>query len=386
MAPAAGGDRPRARPAGNVVRAGALIAVATLALFLLAEGAAATTYFAHTLLIRPNATMPTEERHAEYDSLLGWTNRANLLLPDLYGEGVWFQSNGQRLRADRDYGEEAPPGRVRVVCSGDSFTMGYSVSNDEAWCRLLELRDARLETVNLAVSGYGLDQAWLRYRRDAAGLAHDVHLFAFITDDFARMLTSSFLGYPKPFLRLAGDSLVVGNVPVPPKPSFFRARARLRDATEHLNAVRLARAVLRRLGLWDRQPLDRQVVLEEDLQPIVAAVLADLRRGAAERGSILVLVHLPQLHDGRDSYADRWRAFVAAEAARQGIPLLDLVASFRDIPVVRSDSLFERTLGHYNAAGNRWVADRVLEGLAGLPAAQQRIRDRREATGPRDPP
>lgn len=385
MAPA-GGERRQPRPGRNALRAGALIAVATLALFLLGEGAAATTYFAHTLLIRPNATMPTEERHAEYDSLLGWTNRPDLLLPDLYGAGIWFQSNGQRLRADRDYGHEVPSGRVRVVCSGDSFTMGYSVSNDEAWCRLLELRDSRLETVNLAVSGYGLDQAWLRYRRDGTAFTHDVHLFAFITDDFSRMLTSSFLGYPKPFLRLAGDSLIVGNVPVPPKPSFFRARARLRDATDHLNSIRLARAVLRRLGLWERQPIDRQVIGEEDLRPIVAAVLADLRRLAAERGSIPVLVYLPQLHDGRDSYADRWRAFVSAEAMRQGMPLLDLVAGLRDIPVVRSDSLFERTLGHYNADGNRWVADRVLEGLAGLPAVQQRIRDRREAPGQPDPP
>lgn len=102
-----------------------------------------------------------------------------------------------------------------MICSGDSFTLGYGVRDDETWCHQLMQLDDRLETVNMGQGGYGFDQAYLWFRRDGVRLAHHVQVFAFISDDFRRMERVEFIGYAKPVLRVVGDSLRVDNVPVP---------------------------------------------------------------------------------------------------------------------------------------------------------------------------
>jgi hypothetical protein len=107
------------------------------------------------------------------------------------------------------------PSKVRIMCSGDSFTFAYSVDNDHTWCQLLEVLDPHLQTINLAESGYGLDQMYLRYRRDGVFLEHDVLISAFISDDLRRMQLKKFSGFGKPILQIRNGKLVPGNVPVP---------------------------------------------------------------------------------------------------------------------------------------------------------------------------
>ena len=41
------------------------------------------------------------------------------------------------------------------------------VGNDDVWCKLLESIDNRIETVNLGQGGYGVDQAYLWYKRNS---------------------------------------------------------------------------------------------------------------------------------------------------------------------------------------------------------------------------
>ena len=107
-----------------------------------------------------------ERTHTRYDELLGWVNEENVEIPDLYGEGLSIKTNSQGFRADRDYNVTPPAGKVRIICSGDSFTLGYGVDNDHTWCQLLTTFDDRLQTVNMGQGGYGIDQAYLWYERD----------------------------------------------------------------------------------------------------------------------------------------------------------------------------------------------------------------------------
>jgi hypothetical protein len=156
-----------------------------------------------------------ERRHADYDSLLGWVSRPNLYEPNFYAPGVYLRTNAQGFREQRVIGRRTPAGHVRAICSGDSFTFGFGVDNDHTWCALLERRAARLETVNLGETGYGVDQAYLRYQRDAETLDHDLHIFAVIFDDFRRMRRDNFVGIQKPVLRLDRNTIRLENVPVP---------------------------------------------------------------------------------------------------------------------------------------------------------------------------
>jgi hypothetical protein len=63
--------------------------------------------------------MREEQAHAEYDALLGWINRADLHLPDLYGPGRSFRTNAQRFRAVRPYPPDPPPGGRPVLEEAD---------------------------------------------------------------------------------------------------------------------------------------------------------------------------------------------------------------------------------------------------------------------------
>src|SRR4030095_5494373 len=81
-----------------------------------------------------------------------------------------------------------PPGTVRIVALGDSFTQGFGVAEDQAWPRrleaLLNAQDARPhEVVNLGVPGAN-PRDYLSHLRDP-GLAYepDVVLVTVMAND-----------------------------------------------------------------------------------------------------------------------------------------------------------------------------------------------------------
>ncbi|HSJ05362.1 MAG TPA: hypothetical protein VK936_01585, partial [Longimicrobiales bacterium] len=103
----------------------ALIALANVAVLLLLlallEGAASLLLTAREIARTPSVP---EHLHAEHDELLGWVNMPDVNLPDAYGPGVAVRTNAQRFRSDEEFATAVPPGRLRIICSGDSFTFG----------------------------------------------------------------------------------------------------------------------------------------------------------------------------------------------------------------------------------------------------------------------
>lgn len=167
-----------------------------------------------------------EARHSRYDEELGWVSRPNVAAPDMYGADRALHTNSRGFRGRAETGDDPPSGRRRAICSGNSFTLGYGVGDEETWCALLGKALPDFETVNMGQGGYGFDQAYLWYRREGLQLRHDVHIFAYITDDLRRMRQRRFDGYGKPVLKLRGDSLVVTNVPAPARGVAWRVAAR----------------------------------------------------------------------------------------------------------------------------------------------------------------
>jgi hypothetical protein len=294
-----------------------------------------------------------EVRHATYDPELGWAHISNLRVEDMYGEGIYLETNSQGLRSKRDFSHQVPDGRLRVICSGDSFTLGYGVSNDETWCKLLESFDERFETVNMGQGGYGLDQAYLWYVRDRGMLAHDVLIFAFITEDLQRMRHREFVGYGKPRIRLVDGQMVVGNQPVPKTgPRLRRALTRF----EFLRNLRIS-AILE-AGLSSlRAGMGSDGISEKEMYGISGEIFKHLHRISLEEGRKLVLVHLPTKEDYPSDDSLGLRSWIAAGAARNGIPYIDLVGDFDRVPVSEMVQLFRSA--HYSARGNRFIAERL---------------------------
>lgn len=348
----------------STMRVAAINLLILIGLLLGLEGAASLSLAISELTAWQSEKKNLAERlYTEYDPLLGWINRPNVSIDDMYGPGVSLKTNAQRFRNAQDTSPDVPKGKTRVVCSGDSFTFGYGVDNDHAWCNRLSTLDPTIETVNMGQGGYGVDQSFLWYQRDGIKLAHNVHIFAFLTIDFERMMSDRFLGYAKPILTVQDGKPVPMGVPVP--------RQSYADAMHFLNglaAVKAARAVFApKVG--DAPAHAPQSARE--VAVLTRAVFARLKALADEKGGKVLMVHLPEWRDYHDKTRDSFRAFLRAESVRDGFAHLDLVDVMRAMPAGEAQSLFIAedikgyfgSKGHYNEAGNRFVADKVMNAL-----------------------
>jgi hypothetical protein len=305
-----------------------------------------------------------ERVHTQYDRDLGWANIQGLNIPDMYGPGLRLATNSRGFRNDREFDESIPAGKRRVICSGDSFTLGYGVSQDENWCAELERLDPSLETVNMGQGGYGVDQSYLWFMRDGRKLDFDVQLFTFIYVDFERMRHPSFFGYQKPVLSIENGALVAhpAGAPDAKKKSLSPLMA-FRIWLHQFEWVQWLETQARRHYLKIDDPQTRRVVSE---------IFRSLKAENETKESRLVAVYLPTLMDREETGLDELRDFLRGELRRQGIEFMDLTPTFRALDSKTFESLFLKgsdvrfagAEGHYTAAGNRFVARLLQEALA----------------------
>ncbi len=343
------------------------LALAGVVVFLVViEGFASGVLLVQQLFDATGSRASVAERtHTRYDAELGWVNLENRTVEDLYGPGADLHTNAQGFRGSRDTAPKPSPGVFRVVCSGDSFTLGYGVADDETWCHLLTLSGRDIETVNMGQGGYGIDQAWLWYERDGTDLGHQLHVFAFVYPDITRMTQLSFLRYGKPRVRYGASGLSVENVPVPQAGILSGWLRRHRDTFGALRLFRL-------LGPLVARPLpepadDRFAPYSEDEAAAVALeIFADVGRSNAERNSVAVVVYLTSWLDLRDKPEEtqRFRDYFASELSRRSLPFIDLTDDFRALPpevletlfIKPGETPFRSAKGHYTAEGNAFVA------------------------------
>lgn len=343
-----------------------VVVVVSFALVALIEGTASLGLFA--LAMRDSHFV--EEHFTERDTLLGWINIPGAKRPNLFGPGRSLTINGQRFRHTGELAAVPPAGKKRVVCSGDSFTLGYGVDDQNTWCALLARDEPSLETVNMGQAGYGIDQAYLWYVRDGLPLRPQVHLFALITDDFRRMTTNRFGGFPKPQLALGTNGLHTVGVPVP-NPGLGPFKVRL------LNNVRS----LRSFALLNRfSPSGESGVASvpssaaKATWDVARAALRDMARRDSLAGAKLVVVYLPTIEEFKGKGSDRWRQLIQESARLDNYEYLDFVEELRRVPpdsvdglyIPRGQLAFRGAAGHYTEAGNRWVEKLLRERVPAL--------------------
>lgn len=319
-----------------------------LVLLVLIEGAASWA-----LAVRSVAFLETPRLYTRYDPLLGWSTQPGRIVEQAYGPGAHVRINSLGFR-----GEEIDPvareGRVRMVCTGDSFTFGQGVGNGQDWCHGLSRLNESLEPVNMGLPGYGVDQAYLWYMRGGLPLNPDVLVFAFVHGDFTRMLTAVRGGAGKPILRISEGQLEVDNVPVP------RLRHTIGRAIERaeLRLVRLG------LGLRRRLANDRKPNAVEAVRPVASLMLERLRDVNERRGIATILVFLPTEVELRKS--SDMLEMVESVATDLRLNLVDLTPALRRLPAHEAAGMFLEDDGHYSVKGNRWVAEVLSERLGAL--------------------
>lgn len=294
---------------------------------------------------------------SQYDEELGWTSVPNTYSPHFYGPGKYIRTNAQGFRNEADTALQVPVGKIRIVCSGDSFTFGQGVANDRTWCHRLSKLDDQFETVNLGQPRYGIDQAYLRYLRDAADLDQTIHIFAFVSGNFNRMSGLDYQRHGKPALELVGNELNTVNVPVP----RFRWRVSRGLERADFRSIDFAQRVLARLS-----PQEFDIPEANKIRPVAARVFETLQQLDTDNGITSLFVFLPTQKDIDKDRA--WRGWITTTMYESSMPFIDLTPALRELAVTEQGDFFipdgTPSAGLYNERGNEWVAQELYRRLS----------------------
>ncbi len=311
-----------------------------------------------------------ERQHTQYDDQLGWVNVPETIAKDVYGQGRTVTINAQGFRARREFADTVPGGKTRIICIGDSFTLGYGVGDADTWCAQMEASSKDLELLNMGQGGYGFDQAYLWYMRDGFKLDHDIHLVCLNYDQLDRMFYNTFFGYGKPTLKREGNQIVPNHVPIPVRAYYVPW------LTQNARLLESSRTVQLFARVFANQPRAGTVMSVEERDQLVDRAISEMASLNRTHGSRTVVVWFPTDEDCFTSRFDKVRGRTLQAARDMQIPVIDLVASFRSQPSDKLPRLFIQpdevdvdyigAEGHYTIEGNRFVAQRLVEELEKL--------------------
>ncbi len=347
---------------------GFVLALAELAFGLVESRAARTA--------RPHAEMAVFTR---YDAILGWDGVPDVRAPLL-----------QRLVTQNARGERGPErplpkprGVRRVVVLGDSQAWGLGVGDDETIAAQLERRlsaeGERWEAVNLGVSGYGTDQAYLKYLLHGARHEPDVVVLVVFKNDLAENAATHVWGVDKPRFGFDGERVCLGNLPPPKAPGWpedalgvRRSWARWLEWSCTFRFVRgrafrfraAPRPEARDLALLRaRLPcIAQQAVGAADGARVLRLLLLRFEAHAREAGARLRVLFVPRPIECRQPGRASYYAPAQQEAAGAGLVCIDLrhvAARAR----VEPEALFLAGDAHLSAAGSALAAEALFESL-----------------------
>jgi len=216
---------------------------------------------------------------------------------------------------DREHAYAKPPGVVRILTLGDSFTAAIEVPLEDSFSRLLEKRlnelapPTRFEVVNLGVGGYSTVNEMLMYREEGAKYRPDLVMVFFndgdIRDNFHLTVDSVVPGAP--YFELVDGRLVLKHFPVGAMTSVKRFVGQLR-------VVRLVNRMVvsfgRRTGTGaggGESQLPMETLYSEKRSPawtravdITRALFSDLNREVTANGGRLAVVSLGGSMEGEE--------------------------------------------------------------------------------------
>jgi hypothetical protein len=340
---------------------------------------ASTLYAEQSAQIRESLDLSVPH-HVEFHPVFGWRHTPNY-------PGPMNRMNSVGLRGAREYAPAPPPGVLRVAAFGDSFVYGAEVDNAASWTGRMEHDNPDMEVLNYGVSGYGVDQAYLRYLHEGKAFSPHVVLMGFVPDDinriinvYRRFLSPGAALFKPRYVLTESDELVLLDVPLKTAADYENLLTNQREimrigrndywypACVYENPLHDYSATLRLLcaagGQVYRRYLDpdrpvKAGLFNEDSTAfkIQAALFRQFCAAVRERGAVPLIVMFPDLK--------------ALERIRGGAPpsYNPLTTYLRDhnLPyldaadaLLTDDGADTKTLfapgGHYSESGNQRVA------------------------------
>jgi lysophospholipase L1-like esterase len=316
----------------------------------------------------------------QFDSKLGWALRPDHSFVNKSADfRVELETDAHGLRDDYHGDAKKPEGTYRVLCLGDSFTLGYTVAREDLFVDMLEhwwqAEGRKVEVINAGVQAYSTDQqlAWLE--EHGAKWAPDLVLMFAFENDLYWNLKDSYTGSAKPVYDDHG-ARVPGELQDRMTRSFLQRTA-------------IGNKLLRREAPFDRIPVigtERTITAEQAVLLVSPpTIVADAERrtsaifhqaGATARklGAQLVVCPIPSRSQVDERYAtevmgadklklprESWDpALPYAMLKRAASTGADVVLD--PLPVIQAAqkagaAQYHRVDWHLSPAGNRTLAE-----------------------------
>ncbi len=265
------------------------------------------------------------------------------------------------------------PAPVAVVAVGGSDTFGEEVIDRETWPAQLQSMLGQ-PVANGGVFGYGLDQAVLRAEAIVPRLRPWALVVSFVHDDALATEAAQRAGTEKPYFEVADGALALRNVPVSANRPRVAQIGMIRTMLGYSYLVDWAARQVGASGWW-YAPGSPQVRLHSDGPQVACLLMRRLKDvGDASGARVLVVAQYPPRTfatpgdpSARAGIGGSARILTCAHDA--GLETLDTLPALQErhraSPATFFGQYFARS--HMSAAGNRLVAERVADTLAGMP-------------------
>jgi hypothetical protein len=307
----------------------------------------------------------------------------------------WWQSNNIGARKTTDTSPEVPEGKARLLIFGDSFAHGSRLKQEDAWPSVLDSYDPQIDVVSLAVDGYSMAQAYLRYRKIKSELDYDIAALMFVPDaDLWRDInTMRYIGGGWRDYQIIMPRFVLREGSLEAVPSPYRDRPEW-----HADNVPQVSETLRR----HLRKFDRFYVQEKHESPflighsvvyklfarryftkrwtqirsnlyspnsealrVTRSIFRAMNGEVRQAGKRFFLVILPTVSDLKKMakyprFAKKWQRMISF-LCDQTFACLDLTVEFRKLPLPDIDLVYDGH--HYGPKTNRRIADAIARYL-----------------------
>jgi lysophospholipase L1-like esterase len=259
--------------------------------------------------------------------------------------GAQFDTNSKGLR-DREFSYEKPPGRLRIMMLGDSFTVGWGAKFDETFPKRIERmyanRGIQTDAINTGVGNYNTIQEVQYYLTEGYKYNPDIVVLNFTFNDAEPVPVS----YPPPtILRICYSCIfVAGKID-----SVLREFGDKREWADYY------------LGLYGDDGRAKGWLAAK-------AYIAKLAAFTKAHGTKLLIASMPELHDVQHYRLQKITDLVHEAADENDVPFVDLLPYVQGVP---SPELWVTPPDpHPNGLAHKLFADGIFEALEKLSVKQ----------------
>lgn len=317
----------------------------------------------------------------EFHPSRGWQNKQSVTARSKGTEfNVDVVFNAQRMRGE-ELPTDKPPGKQRVLFVGDSFTLGYTVAEEDLFLQLvgreLVANGHDVEVLNGGTEGFSTDQELLWFEEQGQQLKPDIVVFAPYLNDVYWNSQDHYVHRAKPRYDVQGDTVKLATSPLvdPGEKSWFRAHTGLGTLLDKLAQAKAA-APHSADGIWleDAPLLKTPPAVIDRAWQVTDALIAEFGRRIKASGAKPVALLVPNRWEietdaplppgiGKAARDEVDPAMVTnrfqTACERAGFAVVDPRGSLR--AATAHGPVYFQHDWHWNERGNRVVAAELLQ-------------------------